>query len=80
MGKAPTITGSFAKYEYDGAIFRCPSQCGLPNKIFSRLVIPAEVLAGKSEILAGKDLLEERVEIHGVFERLDDRERESCDR
>jgi hypothetical protein len=50
MGKAPTITGSFARYEYDGAIFRRPSQCGLPNKIFSRLVIPAEVLAGKSEV------------------------------
>ena len=68
MGKAPMITGSFAKYEYDGAIFRRPSQCGLPNKIFSRFVIPVEVLAGKSEILAGKDLQKERVEIHGVLE------------
>jgi hypothetical protein len=43
------------KYEYDGAIFRCPGKCGVFDPVLSRLVTPVEVMAGKAEVLAGKE-------------------------
>jgi hypothetical protein len=42
------------KYEYDGAIFRCPGKCGVFDPVLSRFVTPVKVMAGKAEVSAEK--------------------------